>query len=179
MSVFQKSKFSQFEPTAVLASFSSNENDAEDSNHLDFTDSFTETYFEDNLLQKDVPLIFFDDSLAEKVRQSRIMPDEDGLSYYKTEELEDIGSSEYLTYGAGQEADILSRTSSSDYSGLYTKDYSGSPHYNENYISSIYDDLADYWALHSATMLFQITSIPAGRIPFWGGPLNISKSRHN
>ena len=107
-------------------------------------DSYAETYFEDNFLQKDVSLVFFDDSLAEKVTQLRVTPDEDGLSYYQAEALEDVVSSEYLMYGAGQEGDLAANTSSMEYSALYTKEYGGGLHYKENVVTSIYDDLADY-----------------------------------
>ena len=95
-------------------------NDDEDSSNPEFVDSYAETYFEDNFLQKDVSLVFFDDSLAEKVTQLRVTPDEDGLSYYQAEALEDVVSSEYLMYGAGQEGDLAANTSSMEYSALYT-----------------------------------------------------------
>jgi len=107
-------------------------------------DSYAETHFEDNFLQKDVSLVFFDDLLAEKVRQLRVMPDEDGLSYYQSEALEDVVSNEYLMYGAGQEGDLTATTTSAEYSSLYTKEYGGDLHYKESVVTGIYDDLADY-----------------------------------
>lgn len=100
------------------------------------------------------------------MRDSRPNPDEDGLSYYKAEFLEDSSESEDLVYGAGQESDLLSRASSSDYSNLYTIEYGDVFSYKENGITSLYEDLADYWGLHASSLVTRVAGIPFGRTLF-------------
>lgn len=135
-----------FEPSAeTLTTFGGGDSsDEEDSLHLDFVDSFAEMHFEDNFLHKDLPLFLFDDELTEKLQKSLPVPDEDGLSYYKEEEIEDFLNAEYLVYGSGQETDVGFRIGSAHYSRLYGIEYGDVFHYKENLSTTLYDDLADY-----------------------------------
>lgn len=148
-----------------FAAFEALESEEEDDSHLDYVDEDLEVFFDDNLLHKDFELLFFNHEFDDIVVSGR----SDGLieDLSAMPKLKAILTNESLVYGAGQEADYVTKTHPTAYAGLHAAEYMLEGEYRRELADSVYNDLSDYLALNALSVAPRVFSIPEGRSFFY------------